>query len=231
MSVKAPGNELLDQHIAGLTPAKRALLELKLKKNAANSAVRPSIPKRPHHSPVPLSFAQERLWFLSKLEPDSPAYNMHLVRRLTGPLNVKAFEQAFAEIIKRHESLRTRFEDVGGVPQQVIDEPGEWKLKLVDLSGTDENEREARRIASADAQRPFVLAQEWGMRAQLLRLDDMDHILVLTMHHIVSDGWSLGVLFEELHLSRFKFLCNRQRGCEHENIPRFDYSTLVDISQ
>ena len=199
MSVKAPGNELLDQHIAGLTPAKRALLELKLKKNAANSAVRPSIPKRPHHSPVPLSFAQERLWFLSKLEPDSPAYNMHVVRRLTGPLNVKAFEQAFAEIIKRHESLRTRFEDVGGVPQQVIDEPGEWKLKLVDLSGTDENEREARRIASADAQRPFVLAQEWGMRAQLLRLDDMDHILVLTMHHIVSDGWSLGVLFEELH--------------------------------
>jgi aspartate racemase len=199
MSVKAPETELLNQHIAGLSPAKRALLELKLKQNAANSAARISIPKRPHHSPAPLSFAQQRLWFLSKLEPDSPAYNIHVVRRLTGPLNVKALEQALAEIVTRHESLRTRFEDVGGVPQQVIDEPREWKLKLIDLSSTDEKERVAQQLARADAQRPFVLAREWGMRAQLLRLDDTDHILVLTMHHIVSDGWSLGVLFEELH--------------------------------
>jgi hypothetical protein len=199
MSVKAPETELLNQHIAGLSPAKRALLELKLKQNAANSAARISIPKRPHHSPAPLSFAQQRLWFLSKLEPNSPAYNIHVVRRLTGPLNVKALEQALAEIVTRHESLRTRFEDVGGVPQQVIDEPREWKLKLIDLSSTDEKERVAQQLARADAQRPFVLAREWGMRAQLLHLADTDHILVLTMHHIVSDGWSLGVLFEELH--------------------------------
>ncbi|HWF90446.1 MAG TPA: amino acid adenylation domain-containing protein [Pyrinomonadaceae bacterium] len=218
MTAKAPETELLDQHIAGLSPAKRALLELKLKQNAANAAVRPSIPKRPHHSPVPLSFAQERLWFLSKLEPDSPAYNMHVVRRLSGPLNAKALEQALAEIVKRHESLRTRFEDVGGVPQQVIDDAGEWKLKLVDLSSTNDKELEAQRIASADAQRPFVLAQEWGLRAQLLRLDERDHILVLTMHHIVSDGWSLGVLFEELHRLYEAY----NRGERHSPLPKLE---------
>jgi amino acid adenylation domain-containing protein len=200
MTAKAFEQELLDQHIAGLSPAKRALLELKLRKHAANSPTRTSIPKRRHHSPAPLSFAQQRLWFLSQLEPDSPAYNMHVVRRLNGPLNVKAMDQALAEIVRRHESLRTRFEDVGGVPQQVIDEPGELELNLIDLSGRDEKERTAaaRQIASEDAQRPFVLAQEWGMRAQLLRLGPTDHVLILTMHHIVSDGWSLGVLFEEL---------------------------------
>jgi aspartate racemase len=215
MSVKAPEKELLDQHIAGLSPAKRALLELKLKQNAANSTARSSIPKRPHHSPAPLSFAQQRLWFLSKLEPDSPAYNIHVVRRLSGCLNVKAFDEAFAEIVKRHESLRTRFEDVGGVPQQVIDEAGEWTLKLIDLSNTNEKEAEAQRIASADAQRPFVLAREWGMRAQLLRFDDTDHILVLTMHHIVSDGWSLGVLFEEL----YRLYESYNRGQQHSPLP------------
>jgi len=215
MTLKAPGKELLDQHIAGLSPAKRALLELKLKKSAANSAARISIPKRPHHSPAPLSFAQQRLWFLSKLEPNSPAYNVHVVRRLSGPLNVKALEQALGEIVKRHESLRTRFEDVGGVPQQVIDEAGEWKLKLIDLSDTAEKERAAQRIASEDAQRPFALDQEWGMRAQLLRLDDVDHILILTTHHIVSDGWSLGVLFGELQQLYEAYSC----GEHHSPLP------------
>src|SRR6185437_4539195 len=138
--------------------------------------------------------------------------------RLSGPLNVKAFEQALAEIVKRHESLRTRFEDVGGVPQQVIDEPGEWKLKLVDLSSTDDKERAAQQIASADAERPFVLAQEWGMRAQLLRLDDTDHILVLTMHHIVSDGWSLGVVLEELQRLYEAY----KRGEHHSPLPKLE---------
>src|ERR1044072_8932187 len=215
MSVKAPGKELLDQHIAGLSPAKRALLDLTLKQKACKTAARISVPKRSQHSPAPLSCAQQRLWFLSKLEPDSPAYNIHVVRRLPGPLKVRALEQALAEIVKRHESLRTRFDDVGGVPQQVIDEAGEWKLKLIDLSSTDEKELEAQRIASADAQRPFALAHEWGMRAQLLHLDDMDHLLVLTMHHIVSDGWSLGVLFEELHRLYEAY----NRGAEHSPLP------------
>ena len=192
--------ELLNEQIAGLSPAKRALLELKLKKHTPKSAFNGFIPRRPHHSPTPVSFAQQRLWFLSELEPDSPAYNIPVARRLSGPLNVKALEQALGEIVKRHESLRTRFDDVGGVPQQVIDEAGEWKLKLVDLSSKDEKERmaAAERLASEEAQRPFALAREWGLRGQLLRLSEREHILLLTMHHIVSDGWSLGVLFGEL---------------------------------
>jgi hypothetical protein len=86
------------------------------------------------------------------------------------------------------------------VPRQVIDEVGEWRLKLVDLSGKEapEREAEAQRLAQEEGQRPFALAREWGLRAQLLRLSEREHILLLTMHHIVSDGWSLGVLIGEL---------------------------------
>jgi len=150
---------------------------------------------------APLSFGQERIWFLTRLEPNNPFYNIPVPRRLSGELDVTALQQALGEIVRRHESLRTRFESEGGVPRQVIDEPQEWRLKLVDLSGKEEKEklRVAERIATEEAQRPFVLAKEWGMRAQLLRLAHREHILLLTMHHIVSDGWSLGVLFNELH--------------------------------
>jgi len=150
---------------------------------------------------APLSFGQERVWFLTTLEPDNPFYNIPVARRLTGDLNVRALERALGEIVRRHESLRTRFESEGGVPQQVIDEPEEWRLKLVDLSGKEAQEqfREAERIATEEARRPFALGSESGFRARLLQLSQKEHILLLTMHHIVIDGWSLGVLFRELH--------------------------------
>ena len=200
MSRKISQKELLHEHIAGLSPAKRALLELKLKQRAPNSTSHVSLPRRSQHSPAPLSFAQERLWFLTELDPNSPAYNISLVRRLSGALDVAALQRALSEIVRRHESLRTRFEDLGGVPQQVIDEAQDLSLKLVDLSGKEATERiaEAQRLAREEGQRPFALSRESGFRAQLLRLSDTEHILLLTMHHIVSDGWSLGVLFGEL---------------------------------
>src|SRR6185503_17779544 len=188
MTAKVSQEELFNEQIASLSPAKRALLELKLKKHAAKSATNGFIPRRSHHSPAPLSFAQQRLWFLKQLEPDSAAYNMPVARRLSGELDVGALERALGEIVRRHESLRTRFESVGGVPRQVIDEVGEWQLKLVDLSGKEapEREAEAQRLAQEEGQRPFALAREWGLRAQLLRLSEREHILLLTMHHIVS---------------------------------------------
>jgi amino acid adenylation domain-containing protein len=200
MTTKISQKEFLNEHIASLSPAKRALLEFKLRQSAPKPVAGASIPRRTRHSPAPLSFAQERLWFLTQLEPDSPAYNMSLVRRLSGNLAVAALQQALSEIVRRHESLRTRFEDLDGIPQQVIDEPQECSLKLVDLTGTAATERmaEAQRLAREELRRPFELSREWGLRAQLLRLSETEHILLLTMHHIVSDGWSLGVLFGEL---------------------------------
>src|SRR5262249_6881234 len=104
------------------------------------------------------------------------------------------------EIVRRHESLRTRFESLGGVPRQVVDEPGEWRLPLVDLSDKKAGERfaKAERMTRGEGRRPLSFEREWGMRAELLRLAANEHILLLTMHHIVSDGWSMGVLFTEL---------------------------------
>lgn len=200
MTKKISQEELLNENIAGLSPAKRALLELKLKERALKREDRAYIPRRSQHSPVPLSFAQERLWFLAELDPGSPAYNISFVRRLSGALDVAALQRALSEVVRRHESLRTRFEDLGGVPQQVIDEAQDCSLKLVDLSGKEAAEQmaEAQRLAHEEGQRPFALSREWGLRAQLLRLSNTDHILLLTMHHIVSDGWSLGILFTEL---------------------------------
>ena len=200
MRNKVSTEELMNDQIAGLSPAKRALLELTLKQSVLKSAGRAAIPRRTHHSPVSLSFAQQRMWFLTQLDPESPAYNIPVAHRLTGTMDVEAMGRAFKEIVRRHESLRTRFEDVAGVPQQVIDEVVEWPLKVIDLSGKAPGEQatEAQSIAREEALRPFALGREWGLRAQLLRLSETEHILLLTMHHIVSDGWSMGRFFAEL---------------------------------
>src|ERR1041385_8710361 len=118
--------------------------------------------------------------------------------RLTGALNLGAFEQTLSEIVRRHESLRTRFVSVDGQPQQVIDEAQAISLTPIELSGLEEGEREARRLAKADAEQPFDLATGPLLRVQLLRLAEEDHVVLFTMHHIISDGWSFGVLVKEV---------------------------------
>ena len=149
---------------------------------------------------LPLSFAQQRLWFLDQLEPDSALYSIPLAVRLTGALNLAAFEQTLSEIMRRHESLRTRFASVDGQPQQVIDAAEAFKLTPIELSEMAQSEREAeaRRLAKAEAQRPFDLATGPLLRVQLLRLAEEEHVVLFTMHHIISDGWSLGVLVKEV---------------------------------
>jgi amino acid adenylation domain-containing protein len=145
---------------------------------------------------LPLSFAQQRLWFLDQLEPGSSFYNIPAAVRLQGTLDLTALEQSFNEVIRRHESLRTRFGVVNGVPVQVIDEAPEFSLPVLDLSTIDE--AEARRVATEESQRPFDLAAGPLLRATVLRLGEQEHVLLCTMHHIISDGWSMGVLIREL---------------------------------
>ncbi|HEX9938624.1 MAG TPA: amino acid adenylation domain-containing protein, partial [Longimicrobium sp.] len=149
---------------------------------------------------LPLSFAQERLWFIDRLEPESAVYNIPVAWRLEGALDGAALERALGEIVRRHEALRTVFAEVNGSPVQVIAPFAGFTLPVDDLSGLGEADREAAvgQRAGEEARRTFDLSADPLFRAALLRLGDEDHVLLLSMHHIVSDGWSLGVLRREL---------------------------------
>src|SRR5215217_1989723 len=148
----------------------------------------------------PASAAQQRLWFLSQLEPDSPAYNIPAVLHLRGVLNTRALETSLNEIVRRHEALRTTFRAVDGKPAQVVAPPLDQPLPVMDLRTWPVNERykEAQRLARREAARTFDLEHGPLVRSCLLRLADEEHDLIITMHHIVSDGWSMGVFFQEL---------------------------------
>ena len=148
----------------------------------------------------PISYAQQRLWFLDQLEPGNPVYNLPAGVRLRGALQLSALERSLNEIIRRHEALRTRFLTLDGEPVQVIDPELELRLEVVDLSTLNEHEREteALKLAHATAAGEFDLSTGPLLRATLLRLAAEDHILLLTMHHIISDGWSMGVLVREV---------------------------------
>ena len=149
---------------------------------------------------LPLSFAQQRLWFIDRLEPGSSVYNFPAAVRLTGPLNVAALEQSLDEIVRRHEALRTTFAIVDGRPVQVIAPLLRLTLPVVDLQMLPERDREleVKRLAIEEAQRPFDLAEGPLLRATVLRLGEHEHVGLLTMHHIVADGWSTGILIREL---------------------------------
>jgi amino acid adenylation domain-containing protein len=195
------------RRLASLSPAQRALLESRLKEKGESLTLlqrslvtAPSIRPAQLRDAVPLSFAQEPMWFLDQLEPGNPAYIMGNAFRLRGPLHVDALGRSLKEIVRRHESLRTNFAMVDGQPVQVISPALDLALPLTDLEGLPVAEQEAqvRQLAHAEAGRPFDLEGEPLVRARLLRLGEEDHVLSLCLHHLISDGWSMGVLFREL---------------------------------
>ncbi len=169
----------------------------------------PPILPVPRDGDLPLSFAQQRLWFIDQLEPGNSAYNFPAAVRLRGSLNVAALERSVNEIVKRHEALRTTFATVDGRPVQVIAPTLTVKPPIVNLQELPESEREAevRRLAIEEAQRPFNLAQGPLLRVTLLRLAEEEHVGLLTMHHIVSDGWSTGILIREMAVLYEAFSC------------------------
>jgi hypothetical protein len=140
------------------------------------------------------------MWVLEQLSSGNGAFNLPMGIRLRGKLNVLLLEQTLAEVVRRHEILRTKFPARDGRPEQVIEEARGWKLGMVDLSGLEEaeGEAEARRIATADAQRSFDLAQGPLVRTALLKLGEQEHVVICVMHHLVGDAWSFEVLTEEL---------------------------------
>ena len=169
------------------------------KENSKASVLAPIQPAD-RNKTVPLSFAQQRLWLLDQLQPFSPAYNMPTALRVRGKLDIAAFHSALNQIVRRHEVLRTSFHVVHGEPAQIISDELQLPLPLTDLSayGAEERECEALRVAQVEAARPFDLEQGPLIRGQLVRLAEEDHLLLITMHHIVSDGWSMGIMVREL---------------------------------
>jgi amino acid adenylation domain-containing protein len=195
-----------------LDPKQRALFEKLLRNEKLASSSRSVIGRRRDASDrAPLSFAQERLWFLDQLEPNSAVYNTPMALRLEGTLDAQVMLDALKEIVRRHESLRTRFEAVAGKPVQVIEAVFLLEMPLVDLSCVPEGQREAEamRLWRQEAQRPFDLKHDLMVRVRLFRLAATDHLLSLTVHHIAWDSWSVGVMFSELKTLYTAFLQGR----------------------
>ena len=151
-------------------------------------------------SAFPASFAQQRLWFLDQLEPGTAAYNLVRVFRVVGPLNLGALTRAFETVLLRHASLRTVFESVDGNPRQVVLPDANVHIAVLDLSGlpSDRAEAEGLQIAREEGKKPLHLGKGPLIRAVLIRTGEETHILVLVMHHIITDGWSISILFREL---------------------------------
>lgn len=191
-----------------LSPAKQALLRARLQKTAhqAGAILRRS------QSQAPLSFAQQRLWFLDQFDPQSCAYNVARVFRLLGNLNENAMQKALNAIVERHEVLRTSFRAVDGEPRQIIPPSQPVPLQVVDLSHVPANDRQAKadKVIAAEGTRPFNLGADLMLRATLITLQENEHILILMTHHIASDGWSKGVLFQELAAFYNAFLNNER---------------------
>jgi amino acid adenylation domain-containing protein len=193
----------------------------------AKRARRLTIPLRSSGSPAPLSFAQSRMWFFAQLEPESAAYHSLRATRWIGPLEIGVLERSLAQVVLRHEVLRTRFPVVGGTAEQEVAPPGVFRLPVVDLTAfaAEEREERAREWVGVEFRRPFDLVRGSPLRATLLRLSADEHLLVLMAHHIVIDGWSMGILYRELAALYAAFSAGKPSPLPELPIQYVDYAT------
>ena len=189
----------LQEDIGGLSPAKRALLESILREKGLKAPVE-RIPRLNVEGPVPLSFGQQRLWFLDQLNPNSAAYSIPIAFRIDGPLDARILHQALSCIVGRHEVLRTTIQSLEGQPYQIILPNLELELPIVDLTDVPAGERadKLQRFLSLEAARPISLDHGPFMRITLYVLGEQEHVLLIVFHHAVSDGWSISVFLREL---------------------------------
>ncbi|MDZ7949854.1 amino acid adenylation domain-containing protein [Nostoc sp. DedQUE09] len=186
----------MNQKYSNLSPAKKALLE----KWKGGKFQADTIPKSLVSKTIPLSFSQQRLWFIDQLYHGSSFYNIPIVFHIEGQLNITVLQQSLNEILNRHEVLRTNFILVNGEPVQEIARQLNWDLSIINfehLSGKDW-ESEVKQLAVEEGTKPFNLAKGLLVRATLVRLSEEEHVLLVTMHHIITDGWSCGVFLREL---------------------------------
>ncbi len=206
----APKGSLTPELRAALSERKTEILSFLQQANIAMRDELPPILPAPRKKELPLSFAQERLWFLAQLMPENASYNVPVAIHLRGPLNIRVLEQSLLEMIQRHEILRTTFSMGNGTPVQMIQplSASNFKLSVIDLLAlsSDRQTVEVHHLTTDEAQRAFHLEQGPLLRAKLLQLQSEEHVLLLTLHHIITDRWSMGVFFRELSLLYDAFL-------------------------
>ena len=187
------------QEFGALSDERRKLLERLLKKEGVDPAGLP-IARRGVNQRSLASYAQQRLLLTEQVIESPSVYNINVLARFGGPLDANILRRCFEEIVRRHEALRTRLVVEGRLGVQVIDVPGPFHLEQIDVSGLGESTRETeiRRLALEEASHPFDLSRGPLFRARLIRVGAEDHVVLATMHHIVSDGWSIGVLIREV---------------------------------
>ncbi len=185
-----------------------------------------SIPRVDRNDELPVSFQQQRLWFLDQFAPQSAGYNISGALKLTGALNRDALKRSLQAILTRHEVLRTTFLNVDGKPKLVLRSADDWNMHVVDLRSFPATQRseEVQRLAREEEGRPFDLSRGVLLRATLLVLDKQEHVLLLTMHHIASDGWSLGVFVHELSQLYPAFCSGRPMPLPELPIQYVDYA-------
>lgn len=176
--------------------------------------------------PIPASSGQRRLWFLEQMEPGSPLYNIPYLVRLRGTLDEKALDRSLARIVERHEALRTNFVAAGSEPVQVIKTSWAMDLPTTDLSHVPEASREAelKRLTTEEAKKPFDLQHDLMLRVRLFRLSPTEHALMLVMHHIASDGWSMAVIYRELGVCYAAFAQGKQPELAEPEIQYADFA-------
>jgi amino acid adenylation domain-containing protein len=204
----------------------RGLLRLLLQKEGVGSQDL-QIASAKTRERLPLSWAQKRLWFLDRLQPGSDFYNVVLPCVLQGDLNVPALERSLSEIIRRHGALRTRFVVEDGEPVQKVEESIEFQLQMLNLSnqeGAEARRKHAYEIVTEEAAKPFDLGSAPLLRGVLIRLGDLEHILLLSMHHIVVDEWSMGVLQREMALLYAAFIQGQESPLKEMPIQYADYT-------
>ena len=216
---------IISDRRAGLSEAKRRLLEKRLK-GKSGLAQTQIIQRRKRQGPVIVSYAQQALWIIDQMTPGDPAYNIPEGFYLTGSLNVPALERSLNEIIRRHEALRTNFSSVDSQPVQIISASKRLVLSVIDLSDLPQPEKEceARCLAREEARRSFDLTADLLVRACLYRMGLDDHILMLTLHHIVADGWSMGVFYKELTALYEAFSAGNPSTLSELEVQYADYS-------
>ena len=216
----------LSERIAGLSAEQRTLFMARLARRGLALPEIPRIPRRQRTGPARASFAQQRMWFLDQFEPGNPAYIVPITIRLTGRLDPGLVQQALDEIVRRHENFRTRFVFDGVQPVQVVAPTARVDLAAVDLRHLAPEARDegVREVATELARRPFDLRECPLVRATLIRLADAEHVLALSMHHIVSDGWSTGVLVGELGALYAAFAAGRPSPLPELPVQYADFS-------
>jgi amino acid adenylation domain-containing protein len=209
-----------------LSPERTELLARMLQQKGIRASRRRTVSRRSTEGPIPLSYAQSRLWFMHHLEPGNSSYNIPITMRLIGPLDVNALTQTLNEIVRRHEVLRTTFVMTDKEPLQVVASARTIQLPVLDLSPLERSAREAEvvELVTAGGRYSFDLSREFLFRASLLRLGEKEHVVSLVIHHIVSDGWSMSVLVRELEILYAAFSTGRLSPLPELPIQYADYA-------